>query len=313
MFLGNDVEGAIQLVMDSDIPSDDKYTLIQKFKSGSTDSTGSGGTKRSNQKVFSDLAQRIVDEEIYDSLPIAKAYANGDLTNADKNALIALISDVQQPNSKQYKDAMKQVDNAIKSGLFGYKQVDEDTKAYIRGQLTQEYRNAIKDGKSLQELETMFNPVRVNAMISQYVDEYPTIREAYNKQVKAELDQAAGTKRIQEAYAGIQSAISKGQIKTHDELKRAIEEVEKDNTYLNTVDAQFELEDQLNEVLEHYKNGVITAVEPRNVVAVSEPLAGNVARDTIGKPVLTLGFRPSIPGESIESYTERMSSKIRGK
>lgn len=313
LFLGNDVEGAIQLVMDSDIPSDDKYTLIQKFKSGSTDSTGSGGTKRSNQKVFSDLAQRIVDEEIYDSLPIAKAYAKGDLTNADKNALIALISDVQQPNSKQYKDAMKQVDNAIKSGLFGYKQVDEDTKAYIRGQLTQEYRNAIKDGKSLQELETMFNPVRVNAMISQYVDEYPTIREAYNKQVKAELDQAAGTKRIQEAYAGIQSAISKGQIKTHDELKRAIEEAEKDNTYLNTVDAQFELEDQLNEVLEHYKNGVITAVEPRNVVAVSEPLAGNVARGTAGKPVLTLGFRPSIPGESIESYTERMSSKIRGK
>lgn len=310
LFLGNDVEGAIQLVMDSDIPSDDKYTLIQKFKSGST---GSGGAKRSNQKVFSDLAQRIVDEEIYDSLPIARAYAKGDLNNADKNALIALISDVQQPNSKQYKDAMKYVDNAIKSGLFGYKQVDEDTKAYIHGQLTQEYRNAIKDGKSLQELETMFNPVRVNAMISQYIDEYPTIREAYNKQVKAELDQAAGTQRIQEAYAGIQSAISKGQIKTHDELKRAIEDVEKDNTYLNTVDAQFELEDQLNEVLEHYKKGVITAVEPRNVVAVSEPLAGNVARGTAGKPVLTLGFRPSIPGESIESYTERMSSKIRSK
>ena len=73
------------------------------------------------------------------------------------------------------------------------------------------------------------------------------------------------------------------------------------------------MEDQLNEVLEHYKNGVITAVEPRNVVAVSEPLAGNVARGTAGKPVLTLGFRPSIPGESIESYTERMSSKIRSK
>lgn len=313
LFLGDDVEGAIQLVMDSDIPSDDKYTLIQKFKSDSTGSTGSGGARRSNQKVFSDLAQRIVDEEIYDSLPIAKAYAKGDLNNADKNALIALISDVQQPNSKQYKDAMKQADNAIKSGLFGYKQVDEDTKAYIRGQLTQEYRNAIKDGKSLQELETMFNPVRVNAMISQYVDEYPTIREAYNKQVKAELDQAAGTQRIQEAYAGIQSAISKGQIKTHDELKRAIADVEKDNVYLNTVDAQFELEDQLNEVLEYYKNGVITAVEPKNLVVVSEPLAGNVARGNMGKPVLTLGFRPSIPGESIESYTERMSSKIRGK
>lgn len=305
LYMGGDVESAIQFVIDSDIPWDDKHTLIEKFKNGQ----GEGGAKRSDPVVFSDLADRIVKEEIYDALPIAQAYAKGKLTNADKEALIKLIGQVQEPSSVQYKRAMAQVDNAIKSGLFGYKQVDTDTKAYVRNQLTQEFRNAIKDGKTLQEIETMFNPVRVNAMVAQYVEEYPSIREAYDKQVQEELAEAAGVQRVTTGYQAIQTAISKGQIKTHEELQAAINNVEEGNTFLNTAEAQFKLEEQLNAVHEYYKNGIIKPASQEPLVVTNAPMADAINKGTIGKPVLSLTGSPAIPGESIEAYTKRIQKR----
>lgn len=305
LYMGGDVESAIQYVLGSNIPWDDKHTLIEKFKEGQ----GEGGVKRSNPVVFSDLADRIVKEEIYDALPITQAYAKGDLTNADKEALIKLIGQVQEPSSVQYKRAMSQVDNAIKSGLFGYKQVDTDTKAYVRNQLTQEFRNAVKDGKTLQEIETMFNPVRVNAMISQAIDEYPSIRDSYNKQLQAERDEAAGIERVTSEYKAIQYAISKGEIKNHEELQTAIDRVEEGNTFLNTAEAQFNLEEQLNKVLDYYKKGVLRPDDGQPLVVTNKPEAEAIAKGTIGKPVLSLTGTPAIPGESIEEYTKRVQTR----
>ena len=311
LYMNGGVENAIQYVTDSDIPWDDKHKIIAQFSKGGglSSSMSSGGTRKSNPKVLSDLAQRIVDEEIYDALPITREFALGNLTNADKENLIKLIGQVQEPSSVQYKRAMKQADNAVKSGLFGYKQVDEDTKAYIKNQLTQEYRNAVKDGKTLQEIETMFNPVRVNALVKQYVDEYPAVRESYEKQIQAEREEAEGTARIQREYESLQYDISKGVVKTHEDLKKRIDSIENNNSYYNTVDVQFDLEKQLQDRIDYYKGGVISAIPEQKLIVTSAQESAAANNATIAKPVLRLGIKPSKPGESIEEYTKRLMNK----
>lgn len=311
LYMNGEVENAIQYVTDSDIPWDDKHKIITQFSKGGdpSSSIGSGGTRKSNPQVFSDLAQRIVDEEIYDALPITREFALGNLTNADKENLIKLIGQVQEPSSTQYKRAMKQADNAIKSGLFGYKQVDEDTKAYIKNQLTQEYRNAVKDNKTLQEIETMFNPVRVNALVKQYVDEYPAIRESYEKQIQTEREEAEGTARVQREYENLQYDISKGIVKTHEDLKKRIDSIENNNTYYNTIEVQFDLEKQLQDRIDYYKGGVISAIPEQKLIITSAQESAAVHNATIAKPVLKLGIQPSKPGESIEEYTKRLMNK----
>lgn len=307
IFLNGDVEQAIQMVRDSDIPGDDKYKIISELTKGANSAEGGGFGKVTNKQVYSDLAMRIVNGEIYDAMPITREFAFGNLSSADKNHLIELIKQVQEPSSTYYKQAMKQADNATKSGLFGYKQVDTDTKAYISQQLTQEYRNAVKDGKTLQEIETMFNPVRVNALIAQYINDYPAIKEQYENQVKQEQAELTNQQWVQNQYEQLQQSISKGQIKNQDTLRQKIEAIEKENSSFNTVDLQFQLEEQLQERLDYYKNGVITAIEPQGPIMTSTQVSGAVANTTIAKPVLKLNTIPAKPGESPEEYTRRLS------
>lgn len=306
-FLNGNVEQAIQMVRDSDIPGDDKYKIISELTKGANSAEGGGFGKVTNKQVYSDLAMRIVNGDIADALPITREFALGNLSSADKNHLIELIKQVQEPSSSCYKQAMKQVENATKSGLFGYKQVDADTKAYATQQLTQEYRNAIKDGKTLQEIEVMFGPARVNALITQYVNDYPTVKEQYETQIKQEQESLANQQLIQSQYENLQQAISKGQIKDQDTLRKRIEEIEKQNTSFNTVDTQFQLEEQLQKRLDYYKHGVITAAEEQKPIMTSAQVSGAVANETIAKPVLQLRTIPANPGESVEEYTRRMS------
>lgn len=307
IFLNGNVEQAIQMVRDSDIPGDDKYKIISELTKGANSAEGGGFGKVTNKQVYSDLAMRIVNGEIYDAMPITREFAFGNLSSADKNHLIELIKQVQEPSSTYYKQAMKQAENATKSGLFGYKQVDTDTKAYISQQLTQEYRNAVKDGKTLQEIETMFNPVRVNALIAQYINDYPAIKEQYENQIKQEQAELTNQQWVQSQYEQLQQSISKGQIKNQDALRQKIEAIEKENSSFNTVDLQFQLEEQLQERLDYYKNGVITAAESQVPIMTSAQVAGAVANTTIAKPVLKLNTIPAKPGESPEEYTRRIS------
>lgn len=309
IFLNGDVEQAIQMVRDSDIPGDDKYKIISELTKGANSTEGRGFGKVTNKQVYSDLAMRIVNGEIYDAMPITREFAFGNLSSTDKNNLIELIKQVQEPSSTYYKRAMKQAESATKSGLFGYKEVDTDTKAYISQQLTQEYRNAVKDGKTLQEIETMFNPVRVNALVKQYVDEYPAVRESYEKQIQAERDEAEGTARIQREYESLQYDISKGVVKTHEDLKKRIDNIENNNTYYNTIDVQFDLEKQLQDRIDYYKGGVISATPEQKLIITSAQESAAVHNATIAKPVLKLGIQPSKPGESIEEYTKRLMNK----
>lgn len=307
IFLNGNVEQAIQMVRDSDIPGDDKYKIISELTKGANSAEGGGFGKITNKQVYSDLAMRIVNGEIYDAMPITREFAFGNLSSADKNHLIELIKQVQEPSSTYYKQAMKQAENATKSGLFGYKQVDTDTKAYISQQLTQEYRNAVKDGKTLQEIETMFNPVRVNALIAQYINDYPALKEQYENQIKQEQAELTNQQWVQSQYEQLQQSISKGQIKNQDALRQKIETIEKENNSFNTVDLQFQLEEQLQERLDYYKNGVITTVEPQGSIMTSTQVSGAVANTTIAKPVLKLNTIPAKPGESPEEYTRRVS------
>lgn len=309
IFLNGDVEQAIQMVRDSDIPGDDKYKIISELTKGANSAEGRGFGKVTNKQVYSDLAMRIVNGEIYDAMPITREFAFGNLSSTDKNNLIELIKQVQEPSSTYYKRAMKQAESATKSGLFGYKQVDTDTKAYISQQLTQEYRNAVKDGKTLQEIETMFNPVRVNALVKQYVDEYPAVRESYEKQIQAEREEAEGTARIQREYESLQYDISKGVVKTHEDLKKRIDSIESNNSYYNTVDVQFDLEKQLQDRIDYYKGGVISEAPEQKLIVTSAQVSAAVHNATIAKPVLKLGVQPSKPGESIEEYTKRLMNK----
>lgn len=309
IFLNGDVEQAIQMVRDSDIPGDDKYKIISELTKGANSAEGRGFGKVTNKQVYSDLAMRIVNGEIYDAMPITREFAFGNLSSTDKNNLIELIKQVQEPSSTYYKQAMKQAENATKSGLFGYKQVDTDTKAYISQQLTQEYRNAVKGGKTLQEIETMFNPVRVNALVKQYVDEYPAVRESYEKQIQAEREEAEGTARIQREYESLQYDISKGVVKTHEDLKKRIDSIESNNSYYNTIDVQFDLEKQLQDRIDYYKGGIISAIPEQKLIITSAQESAAVHNTTIAKPVLKLGIQPSKPGESIEEYTKRLMNK----
>ena len=283
LFLDGNVEEAIQYVRSSSLPGDEQYKIITTFSkgSGSDGSTTSSGKIKTNKQVYSDLATKIVNEEIYDSLEINKAFANGDLSNTDRNNLIDLIKDVQNPASKVYKDAMEQIDNLLKSKLIGTNIVDEDSKAYVKQQITQEYRNALKDGKSLSELETMFNPVRINALVTQYTTDYPKIQEAFTKQMEEEQKQIAGEADISERYRALQDKVTKGLV-TYKDLQKEIDAIEKDNSFMYSVDMQ----DYLWSIVKDKAPLIISAKESEAPVLINPAVQSSLAKGQAGKPIL---------------------------
>ena len=311
IFLDGDVEGAIQYVKTSSLPGDEQYKIIKMMSngSGSDGNTTSKGKIKTNTDVFSDLASRIVNEEIYDTLEINKAFANGDLNNTDRNALISLIKDVQNPASKVYKDAMTQVDELLKGKLIGSTLIDTKAKAYVKQQLTQEYRNALKDGKSLQELETMFNPVRVNALVTQYTADYPKIQEAFNKQMEEEQKQIAGEEFITNSYRTLQENVEKG-IVTSDSLQKEIDAIEKDNTFMYSADMQEYLWSIAKEKGESNNNNTKTPYKEADTSQLINAIVqSSVAKGQAGKPILR-PFKFEVapaPNESIEAFTRRVT------
>lgn len=306
LYLQGKSEDAVKFALNSNIPADDKYKLIQNFK----DSANIGKIKNSDPKIYSNLSQQIVEEKIYDALPIVKEFALGHITEKDKDDLISLINQVQEPSSTQYKRAMYQVDNAIKSGIWGSSILNIDTKAYIKNKLTQEYRNAVKDGKTLQEIDTMFNPVRVNALISQGITEFPDIKKKMEDTIQVEQSTIAGTERVQESYNNLQKNIIDRKIKTEEELNIEISKIEKDNTYFNTIEVQNNLKDLFFEYSQYDRIPKMKMIEPVNPIILDTATGNAIARQTIGLPVLQLKTIPALPNESIEDYTKRIQGVI---
>ena len=198
---------------------------------------------------------------------------------------------------------MTQVDELLKSKLIGENLVDADSKAYVKQQLTQEYRNALKDGKSLAELETMFNPVRVNALVTQYTTDYPKIQEAFNKQMEDEQKQVAGEALITDSYRALQEKVEKGTV-TKETLQKEIDAIEKDNTFMYSADMQ----DYLWSIAKEKGASYITSTSYETGPQLVNPIVqSSISKGQAGKPILRPFKLEAAPNESIESFTRRVT------
>ena len=159
LVLDGDLAGAIKLVRNSSLDNSTKLEIIENYKKGGQDK------KTDNPEVYNKLAFGIVEGTIYNPSQILEEYGKGNITNTTKNNLLNTLEQKQKPSYEIYKRAQTQIQKVFDKGLMGIMTPAESgAMTHTLRELNEMYQQALKEGKSEQEIEDIFAPEKVNAI-----------------------------------------------------------------------------------------------------------------------------------------------------
>jgi chlorite dismutase len=192
--LDGDVKNAVYAVRYSDIGAADKFEIISKFKEGFRKATAD------DPDFYNDMMSAIVNGDITDNTPILAALAEGKIREATKDAMIQTLEQKQKPAFQVYKSAAARVKGELGKGLFGQMtRVESEALSYVNRDLNAMYNNALIQKKTLPEIEAIFSPDIVSALIDKYS---PSQLEVINASMAQQLKTAAAKPAEPQAKPG---------------------------------------------------------------------------------------------------------------
>lgn len=170
LMLDGDVSGAIKLVRNSTLDNSTKLEIIENYKKGGQQK------KTDNPETYNNLAYGIVEGTIYNPSQILAEYGKGNITDATKNNLLKTLEQKQKPSFEIYKRAQTQVQKVFDKGIMGtMTPAESGAMTYTLRELNEMYQQALKEGKTEEEIEDIFAPENVTAIALKW---QPSLKES---------------------------------------------------------------------------------------------------------------------------------------